>query len=218
MESGAVWSLKDPRMLKSSEEAVVVFDTTGYFNETDDPSNYQQALRFGEMVFNLLTAGKARAVIGLYHPPKYSLKETSMTLENMLLGSAGYGGILRSCLGVRNLNPDLNSPDVWLYVQGLKNPGLKPFQLEGLPLKMKVPPGESPYLSALLSSVEGHKDPRYLKACALFEKRLSQRAVRDALKPISLDTVNKWHREWQAENKKSEPEPAQQSFSDNKEF
>ena len=66
--------------------------------------------------------------------------------------------------------------------------------------------------------VEGHKDPRYLKACALFEKKLSQRAVKDALKPISLDTVNKWHQEWEAKNNKSEPEPAQQSFSDNTEF
>lgn len=109
------------------------------------------------------------------------------------------GGILRSCLGVRNLNPDLNDPNVWLYVQGLKNPGLKPFQLEGLPLKMKVPPGESPYLNALLSTVAGHEDPRYLKACEMFVEGMSQRKVAEALKPISIRTVNGWHKRWEKE-------------------
>jgi hypothetical protein len=69
------------------------------------------------------------------------LKETTMMIENMLLGSAGYGGILRSCPGVRNLNVEPNDEDRWLYVQGLNNPRFKPFQLSGIPLRLKVPPG-----------------------------------------------------------------------------
>jgi hypothetical protein len=93
-------------------------------------------------------------VCALYHPPKYSKskKETGnvMTLENQILGSAGYGGVLRSCLGMRNLHEDSNK-GLWVYVQGLKNPGLGgPFQIEGLPLKLVKRPGESPYLSELL--------------------------------------------------------------------
>ena len=51
------------------------------------------------------------------------------SLETSILGSAGRGGILRSCLRMKNLNPDLNDGNPWVYVQGFKNPGLKPFQL-----------------------------------------------------------------------------------------
>jgi hypothetical protein len=191
MESGAVWSLDDDRMLESSRGAVVCLDTTGYFNDADDTSNYQQSLKFGRAVFNLLTAGGALAVIGLYHPPKYSAKETTMTLENMLLGSAGYGGILRSCLGVRNLNPDPNDENLWVYVQGLKNPRLKPFQLGGLPLAVKVKPGESQYLSGI---TRGHRSERHdgkeERVRQLLAEGESVRSIAERLK-MSHNTIRK---------------------------
>jgi hypothetical protein len=215
MELG-IWALDDPRMLKSSEGRLVYLDTQGFFNPADDAGDYKQALKFGQLVFNLLTNG-ARGVVALAHPPKYATqhlqKEPPWTLENSVLGSAGYGGILRSCLRVRNLNLDLNDPNVWVYVQGLKNPGLKPFQLQGLPLKMKVPPGESPYLHALLGGIEGQEDPRYLRACEMFTQKLSQRKVQEALKPISIGLVNKWHKKWKAERETSDPQiPLREEF------
>ena len=165
MEAG-VWPLDDPRMLRSAEGCAMFYDTAGYFNPGDDSASYKQAIDFALLVYRLLNAG-ARAVICNSHPPKYSRLpngksgEAVWTLENSILGSAGYGGILRSCLRMANLNPDLNDPNVWVYVQGLKNPGLKPFQLQGpLPLKMKVPPGESPYLSELLKAGKGDLQAR----------------------------------------------------------
>lgn len=155
MEAG-IWTLNDPRMLRSAKGCTMVYDTTGYFNPGDDSASYKQSIDFALLVYSLLNEG-ARAVIGICHPPKYSRLpngksgEAVWTLENSILGSAGYGGILRSCLRMANLNPDLNDSNVWVYAQGLKNPGLKPFQLQGpLPLQMKVPPGESPYLADLL--------------------------------------------------------------------
>lgn len=192
MESG-LWALDDARMLESAGGRVVVLDTAGYFNPADDSSSYQQSLRFASLVYNLMVAGGALAVIGLYHPPKYSKEEATWTLENSVLGSAGYGGILRSCLRMANLNPDLNDPNVHVYVQGLKNPGLKPFQLCGpMPLKMKVPPGESPYLSALRSG-----DAKYAEAAAMFEQDVPQRKVAEQL-DLSLGKVNKMHKDWKA--------------------
>lgn len=189
MESGTVWALDDELMLASSRGAVVCLDTTGYFNEADDTSSYAQAIQFARLVFNLLTAGGAVAVIGLYHPPKYSLKETTMTLENMLLGSAGYGGILRSCLGVRSLNRDLNDTQVRLYVEGLKNPGLKPFQLKGIPLKMEAEPGESPYLSDLLNGSRSGQKHR-LEVLKRLKDGESMRSIAEDMH-ISQNTVRK---------------------------
>jgi hypothetical protein len=193
MESGEVWGLNDERMLSSARGAVVCLDTTGYFNEADDTSSYQQSVKFGKLVFKLLTEGGAMAVIGLYHPPKYSDKETDLTLENSVLGSAGYGGILRSCLAVRNLNADLNDEKLRLYVQGLKNPRLKPFQLAGLPLTMSVRPGESPYLSGIVRDQKQNKQhqqkqERQMQVLELLKQGNSVRGIAEKLK-ISHNTV-----------------------------
>lgn len=151
MESG-LWALDDARMLKSSEGRVVFLDTAGYFNPADDTNAYNQALRFATMVYNLLNVG-ALAVVGLYHLSKESARnKEEWSLENSVIGSVGYGGILRSCVRLENLKEDKNDLSPWLYVQGLKNPGLKPFQLEGVPLSMKVAPGNSPYRRNLVGN------------------------------------------------------------------
>lgn len=203
----ALWALNDPRMLKSSEGRVVFLDTAGYFNEAEDTSNYQQSLQFARRVYDLLNIGGAISVVALFHPPKYSkLENQPWSLENSILGSAGYGGILRSCIRLQNLNPDLNDPNVRVYVQGLKNPGLKPFQLEGpLPLKMKVPPGESPYLATLLKEQKGEIDPRYSKACEMFRDGQPQRNVTKKLK-CSNDTESAWRKRWKAESETADEE------------
>jgi hypothetical protein len=148
-----LWQLDSPQMIDSSRGRYVFLDTVGYFNDADDSASYTQAIEFAKKINNLIREG-CLGVCALYHPPKYSKskKETGnvMTLENQILGSAGYGGVLRSCLGMRNLHEDSNK-GLWVYVQGLKNPGLGgPFQIEGLPLKLVKRPGESPYLSELL--------------------------------------------------------------------
>jgi hypothetical protein len=194
MEQG-VWPFSDQRMIESSKGRVVFLDTMGYFNPADETSDYTQSLNFAKLVYELLNKG-CRGVIGLYHPPKYSANtKAPWTLENSILGSAGYGGILRSCLRMKNLNPELNDSKPHVYVEGLKNPGLKPFQLEGIPLRLLVPPGKSPYLAELR---KGHNDERYELACELFEQGLSLREVQkrmDDPKP-STSTLGKWKKKW----------------------
>ncbi len=145
MEAG-VWTLDDPRMLRSSEGRAVFLDTQGFFNPSDDAKDYSQSIKFAKLVFNLLNVG-CRGVGALFHMAKQPV--TEWTLENSIIGSAGYGAMLRSCLRMKNINPDLNDKDVRLYVQGMKNPGLKPFQLVGLPLELDVAPGDSPYIKDL---------------------------------------------------------------------
>jgi len=193
MEMG-LWALDSPKMLRSSEGRVVFLDTQGYFNPAEDSNAYNQSLHFASMVYNLLE--RAVGVVALFHPPKYANKQKHepWSLDNSILGSAGYGGILRSCLRMKNLKPDLNDGRPWVYVQGFKNPGLKPFQLEDTPLRMRVKPGDSPYLDEIATSPEylafrtPHPRPNrfatdknYSLACGHFKMGMSNRAVRDLL-------------------------------------
>ncbi|MGD0510874.1 MAG: AAA family ATPase [Candidatus Micrarchaeaceae archaeon] len=203
MEDG-VWPLNSPEMLASASGRAVFLDTSGFFNPGDDGNAYKQALEFGKLVFELLNGG-ALAVVMLAHLAKPSQgkngkpTENDWTLENSIIGSAGYGAVLRSLLRVKNLNEDLNDHNVHLYVQGMKNPGLKPFQLQGpAPLKMLVRPGDSPYLKQLLSG-----DAKYTQACVLFENGSSQRDVSKQL-GLSLGKVNKLHKEWKEDQQDTE--------------
>ncbi|MGA8761503.1 MAG: hypothetical protein WB562_01320, partial [Candidatus Sulfotelmatobacter sp.] len=85
----------------------------------------------------------------------------------------------------------------WVYVQGMKNPGLKPFQLEGPPpLKMKVPPGESPYLKDLDTSVV---DPRRELAFKGFNEKRPHKVLAKELN-VSFSNLTKWRAEWVALN------------------
>lgn len=189
MESG-VWPLDDPLFLRSSIGRVTFLDTGGFFNPAEDGNDYKQALQFAKLVFDAITAG-CLGVVPLFHLAK-GVKKEEWSLENSIIGSAGYGAMLRSCLRVFNLNPDLNDPKVHLYLQGMKNPGLKPFQLTGpAPFEMKVKPGESPYLKVLLSG-----DAKYVQACELFEKNVTQREAAKQLE-LSLGKVNKMHQRWE---------------------
>jgi hypothetical protein len=189
MESG-VWPLDDPLFLRSSIGRVTFLDTGGFFNPAEDGNDYKQALQFARLVFEAITAG-CLGVIPLFHLAK-GVKKEDWSLENSIIGSAGYGAMLRSCLRVFNLNSDLNDPNVHLYLQGMKNPGLKPFQLVGpAPLTMRVEPGDSPYLKVLMSG-----DQHYIKASELFEKGKTQRDVAEQLS-LSLGKVNKLHKRWE---------------------
>ena len=62
-----------------------------------DASDYQESLKFSLLAYNLLNNG-CLGVVCLYHPPKYASdkknERDAWTLENSILGSAGYGGIL----------------------------------------------------------------------------------------------------------------------------
>lgn len=192
MEAG-VWPLDDPLFVHSSVGRVAFLDTGGFFNPADDGNDYKQALQFAKLVFDAITAG-CLGVVPLFHLAK-GVKKEEWSLENSIIGSAGYGAMLRSCLRVFNMNPDLNDPQVHLYLQGMKNPGLKPFQLVGpAPLEMKVKPGDSPYLKVLLS---GDRD--YIKASEMFEKGATQREVAEQL-TLSLGKVNKLHKRWEGKS------------------
>jgi hypothetical protein len=198
-----LWQLDSPQMVESSRGRYIFLDTFGYFNDGDDTSNYNDAINFAKQVNNLIRQG-CLGVCGLYHPPKYAkkAKETGnvLTLENQILGSAGYGGLLRSCLAMRNLHDDYNK-GLWVYVQGLKNPGLGgPFQIKGFPLELVKKPGESLYLSDLLSG-NGEKSD----AAELFEKQIPQREIAKQL-GLSLGKVNKLHREWESKHKQFDAE------------
>ena len=173
---------------------MVFLDTAGYFNPADDAASYQQSLKFATLVFNLLQNG-AEGVEALFHPPKYAKQEDQeWTLENSILGSAGYGGILRSCLRMENRNKDKNDSNVWVYVEGMKNPGLKPFQLEGpMPLKMKVLPGESPYRKDL---DDINVDPRKALAFMGFDEGRMQKHLVKELK-VSKRDLARWRKEWE---------------------
>ena len=187
-----LWPLDSPQMIDSSRGRYVFLDTFGYFNDGDDSASYTQAIDFAKKINNLIREG-CLGVCGLYHPPKYSKdKKTTgnvMTLENQILGSAGYGGVLRSCLGMRNLHEDSNS-GLWVYVQGVKNPGLEgPFQIEGVPLKLIKKPGESPYLSELLKT--GSKREQ---AMAMHKEGKNRNEICKTLK-ISSKTFTKYKQE-----------------------
>jgi hypothetical protein len=150
--------LDSQAMIEKCRGCYVFLDTLGYFMGMDDNNSYAAAIEFAKRINHLIKEG-CLGVCGLYHPPKYSKlkKETGniLTLENQILGSAGFGGLLRSCIAIRNLNQDAND-GLWCYVQGLKNPGLgKPFQVKGFPMEYL---GESPYLSELLGTNGTKKD------------------------------------------------------------
>jgi hypothetical protein len=186
-----VWPLDSPQMIDSSRGRYVFLDTVGYFNDADDSASYTQAIEFAKKINNLIREG-CLGVCALYHPPKYSKskKETGnvMTLENQILGSAGYGGVLRSCLGMRNLHEDSNK-GLWVYVQGLKNPGLDgPFQIEGMPLKLISKPGESPYLSELLGKSGSKKDQ--IKAMLLAGKKRTEICKELGVSPNTVTSCN----------------------------
>jgi hypothetical protein len=201
MES-ALWTLTDPRMLRSSQGRVVFLDTAGYFNPADDSANYAQAVAFAKLIQNLLNQG-ALAVVGLYHPPKYANNPSEIwTLENSVLGSAGYGGLLRSCIRVKNLNADLNDENVLIYCQGMKNPGLRPFQLQGPPpLKMLLYP--SPYLSALMAAQKVANDPRAEEIFKDFATGMVNKALQEKhhISPNKLAALRK---EWEVRKKAAE--------------
>lgn len=177
--------LDSAEMIDKCRGRYVFLDTLGYFMGADDNSSYTAAIEFAKRINHLIKEG-CLGVCGLYHPPKYSKnkKETGnvMSLENQILGSAGYGGLLRSCLGVRNLHKDPNM-GLWVYVQGLKNPGLgKPFQIKGLPLEYL---GESPYLSELLKT-----DSKREQAIAMLKEGKKRDEICKALN-ISSKTLTK---------------------------
>jgi hypothetical protein len=188
-----LWLLDSPQMIESSRGRYVFLDTVGYFNDADDAASYAQAITFAKKINNLIREG-CLGVCSLYHPPKYSKdKKTTgnvMTLENQILGSAGYGGVLRSCLGMRNLHEDSNK-GLWVYVQGLKNPGLEgPFQIEGVPLKLLKKPGESLYLSELLKDNGGRRE----QALVMVAEGKTRDEICRALK-LSPKTFAKWKQE-----------------------
>jgi hypothetical protein len=183
--------LDSEEMINKCKGCYVFLDTLGYFMGLDDNSSYTAAIEFAKRINHLIKEG-CLGVCGLYHPPKYSKskKETGnvLTLENQILGSAGFGGLLRSCIALRNLNKDSNE-GLWCYVQGLKNPGLgKPFQIKGLPMEYL---GESPYLSELLKT--GSKKEQALEMLGAGKSR---DAVCKTL-GVSPNSLTKWKKEQQ---------------------
>jgi len=182
--------LDSPEMIEKCRGCYVFLDTLGYFMGLDDNNSYAAAIEFAKRINHLIKEG-CLGVCGLYHPPKYSKlkKETGniLTLENQILGSAGFGGLLRSCIAIRNLNQDANE-GLWCYVQGLKNPGLgKPFQVKGFPMEYL---GESRYLSELLGTTGTKKD----QVKAMLSEGKTNKEICEALN-VSANTVTSCNKE-----------------------
>lgn len=193
--------LDSEEMIEKCRGCYVFLDTLGYFMGLDDNSSYAAAIEFAKKINHLIKEG-CLGVCGLYHPPKYSKlkKETGniLTLENQILGSAGFGGLLRSCIALRNLNKDSNE-GLWCYVQGLKNPGLgKPFQIKGFPMEYL---GESPYLSELLKT--GSKKEL---AKQMIEEGKTNKEIQTCLKmsPNSLSELRKELKEFDSDDEQGE--------------
>jgi hypothetical protein len=201
MEDGTAWALDSPEMRLSSQGRVVFLDTMMYFNEAVDASSYTEVRQFAENCYTLISKG-CLGIVALYHPTKFAAGQDEMTLQNYVLGSAGYGGILGSCLGFRCLNPDT----LHIYIQQLKARGtpLRPFQIErgaDEHFYMKVPPtNDSPYLKDLLNSAQ---DSKYEQACKLFEKKISQTRIAGILS-VSKTTVVKWAKTWKEDREHEE--------------
>ena len=201
MEDGAAWALDSAEMRLSSAGRVVFLDTMMYFNEAVDAASYAEVRRFAEQCFTLLAKG-CLAIVALYHPTKFAAGQDEMTLQNYVLGSAGYGGILGSCLGFRCLNPET----LHIYIQQLKARGipLRPFQIErgaDEHFYMKVPPtNESPYLKDLLAP---SGDDRYERAYQMFEQKFSHAKIA-AILHVSKSTVGKWAKAWKEDREHEE--------------
>jgi len=210
MELG-MWTLASNHMLKSAQGRLIFLDVTGYFNPVEDTNSYQDSYVFAELIINLIAEG-CLGVVGLYHPPKKSpimpykprKKEGDeptfqWSLENSIIGSAGYGGILRSCLRVRNMATDKNDDHPILLVAPLKNPGLHSFTLEEIPLTMKDL-GKNP-----AKAYRPLDSKATVKAAAfeLFAAGKSYREILDTLTakfrdaPTSTGTLANWHKEWE---------------------
>jgi hypothetical protein len=189
-----LWQLDSPQMIESARGRYVFLDTCGYFNDGDDTSNYTQAIEFAKKINTLIREG-CLGVCGVYHPPKFSKskKDTGnmMNLENQILGSAGYGGLLRSCIGMRNLH-DNPAKGLWVYCQQLKIHGVEPFQIEGVPLTLIKKPGESPYLSELLGKNGTKKD----QIREMLSEGVKRKDICDRL-GVSSKTVTEVNRELQ---------------------
>jgi len=166
-----------------------------------DAASYAEVRKFAENCYTLLAKG-CLAIVALYHPTKFASGQDEMTLQNYVLGSAGYGGILGSCLGFRCLNPET----LHIYIQQLKARGTpqRPFQIErgaDEHFYMKVPPtNESPYLKDLLAPPG---DDRYDRACLMFDQKLGQDKIAKALR-VSKTTVSKWFKMWKEDREHDE--------------
>jgi transcriptional regulator GlxA family with amidase domain len=80
----------------------------------------------------------------------------------------------------------------------MKNPGLKPFQLEGVPLQMRVPPGESPYLNQI--AVSGKENKKYTQACQLFRENPEMKHSEIAkLVQVSPTTISHYFKKYKGQ-------------------
>ena len=88
----------------------------------------------------------------------------------------------------------------------MKNPGLKPFQLEGAPFRMRVAPEDSPFLCDILDGIDNHApDPCRKQAFLMFAQELSDRKIAKGLH-ARPEKIAEWRKEWIEESGDPEPE------------
>jgi hypothetical protein len=147
LSKGPTPRLDDPRILAAAKGTHVFLDTAVRFAESRDENGAMDNQPFAEDLFALLAAG-AQTLVGLHHSPKTFVKETTMTLENVLRGSGDIGAMVATCFGVKQIDRDRNI----VHVENVKprdfTPPL-PFQLIGRPyidetgdFQMQKRPGE----------------------------------------------------------------------------
>ena len=132
LSKGPTVPLADAALLREVKGAHIVADTAiRFMHGMDDNSAAEVAEGLSEDFFGMLRAG-AQTVIPLFHSPKSFLKETVMTLEGMIRGSAEFGAVLATAWGIKQIDEPRNI----IHVQCLKARDFEhcgPFQLIGRP-------------------------------------------------------------------------------------
>jgi len=203
---GPMVSLSDPLLLQAAKGRAVMLDTAIRFSDALDESSAAENRRLAENIFLLLGQG-ARAVIGLHHSPKSFERADCMTLENILRGSGDIGAMLGAAYGVRMVDREKSL----LHIECVKPRDFEPvapFQIQGRPyidqsgdFVMTGEPGAVPSLARVFEEQKDSDaviDPRYGRACKLFEKGKSVQAVKEALK-MRKETVVNWRQRWEQE-------------------
>ena len=131
LSKGPTPDLSDPRILAAAKDAYVFLDPTIRFEKGSENEAADNQRGLANDIFVLLRAG-ARAVIAAHHAPKSFVKETVMTLENLLRGTGDIGAMVATAWGIKQLDAEKNI----IHIENLKARDFEPrgpFQIIGRP-------------------------------------------------------------------------------------
>jgi AAA domain len=196
--------LDDSRLLREAPGADIFLDTVTRFKSGDE-NDAAENNQFADAIFKLQRAG-ARTVIGAHHSPKSFVRETVMTLENILRGSGDIGAMIATCWGVRQIDPERNR----IFVANVKPRDFqpcKPFIIQGRPslnesgcFDLAEPPGFAGELADHVSKDKekgGRPAIETDKVAAAFRLKSEGKSIRDIASELRVgkSSVDRWLRE-----------------------